>query len=341
MSVDILKKQLKENNLCNLYLIYGEEEYLKKYYLDSIEKKIIQDETMKTLNKSIIEGKADIQRIIDACETLPVFAEKRLVVVKNSGIFKGKAKTSSDDKKSKQKGDGLLEYVQNIPEHVCLVFYEDTIDKRIKMVDAIKKKGLLLELPFQKPVELVKWVIKAFSSYNKQIDASTASLLVENSEQGMNEMLSEIKKLVMYLGDRTKVTAEDIGKVCVKSIKTRIFDLTDAIAEKNRFKAIKLLDDIIIMKEPVQKILYMINRHLRQLLQMKVLIAEGFNTDNAASKIGVTSYAAGKLARQAKGFTLEALKEHIKLSLEYDIAIKTGKVRDRLAAELLITKMSS
>lgn len=341
MSVDVLKTQLKDNKLANLYLFYGSEDYLKKYYLESIEKKIIVDEGMKTLNKTVLEGKVEVQRIIDACETLPVFAEKRIVVVKNSGIFKGKAKSAGEDKKGKPKGGDLPEYLQELPEHVCLVFYEDEIDKRIKTVDIIKKRGLIVELPLQKPAELVKWVIKVFASFKKQIDPITASLLVENSEQGMNELLTEMNKLVLYLGERVKVTREDIEKICTKSVKTRIFDLTDAIAEKDKVKALKMLDDMIIMKEPVQKILFMINRQFRHLLQMKVLVSEGMNSDSAASRIGITPYAAGKVVKQARGFSIEDLKNAIKESLEYDLAIKTGKLKDRLAVELLITRLSS
>ncbi|MCX7710444.1 MAG: DNA polymerase III subunit delta [Clostridia bacterium] len=341
MSIDLLKNQIKDNKLANLYLFYGPEEYLKKYYLETIEKRLIPDEGMKTLNKTVLEGKMEPGKILDACETLPVFSEKRLVIIRNSGAFKGKSKAASEDKKGKPKSDDLLEYVQSLPEHICLVFYEEEIDKRVKLVDAIKKNGLIVEFAFQKPPELVKWVVKVVTAQKKQMDPLTASLLVDNSEQGMNEILTEINKLVLFVGDRAKINQDDIEKVCIRSIKTRIFDLTDAIAEKDRVKALKLLDDMVVMKEPMQKILYMINRHFRHVLQMKVLMSEGVNSDQAASKIGITPYAAGKVVKQSRGFTIQDLKNAIQESLEYDLAIKTGKLQDRLAAELLIAKLSS
>src|SRR5690349_1367001 len=93
MSIEILKEQLKNNKPCNLYLFYGPEEYLKKYYLNSLEKSIISEE-LKALNKVVLEGKIDTRKLIDNCETLPVFSEKKIIIVKDSGLFKGSKKTS-------------------------------------------------------------------------------------------------------------------------------------------------------------------------------------------------------------------------------------------------------
>ena len=339
MSMDILKDDIKSKRLKNLYLFYGPEEYLKRYYLESIENILLKDD-FKTLNRIVLDGKVDTSSLIDNCDTLPVFSDKKLVIVKNSGLLKSKKKDDEEKGKNKGAGDRLLSYLSNIPEHTCLIFYETEVDKRMKPVDAIKKSGLIVEFPFQKPPELIKWVIKAFKSQNKDIDTITASQLVDNSEQGMTEILNEINKLVMFLGDRQKVTHADIDKVCTKSIKSKIFDLTDAIAERNGTKAFKLLNDMIAIKEPLPKILFMITRQLRQVLEMKLLTQSGLSVSQAASKMGITPYAAGKISKQTASFTINKLKEVIEENLELDVAIKTGKINDRTAAELIIAKLS-
>lgn len=340
MSVDTLKEDIKNNRIRNLYLFYGPEEYLKKYYLESIEKSILTED-LRALNKVVLEGKIDIRKIIDNCETLPVFSERKLVIVKYSGLFKTKGKTGNESKgKGKGQNDELLSYLENIPETTCLIFYEEEIDKRMKAVDTIKKNGLMVEFALQKPVELVKWVTKVFKSHKKDIDANTAAYLVDNSEQGMTDILNEINKLVLYLGDRTSVTIGDIEKVCTKSVKSRIFDLTDAISEKNASKALKLLDEMVVLREPMPKILFMIARQFRMILEMKLLAAEGIKQDQAAGKMGITPYAAGKILKQTGGFTIDSLKEAVAECLKLDIAIKTGKIEDRIAAELLIAKFA-
>ncbi len=335
MSIDVLKEDLKSKKLRNLYLFYGQEEFLKKYYIDSIEKDILEND-LSSLNKIVLEGKFDMQKIEDACETLPVFSEKKLVLVRNSGMFK----SGKDGSKQQSVKDNLLNYLKNIPDYTVLVFYEEEIDKRLKTVDAVKKNGLIVEFAFQKPAELVKWVTKVFKSHKKEISNEDASYLIEICEQGMTEILNEVKKLVMFVGERINITIEDIEKVCTKSIKSRIFDLTDAVAEKNLDKALNLLNDMVILREPLPKILFMITRQLRHVLEMKLLCKEGFSIKDASTKIGIAPYAGGKVANQAKSFSEEKLKEGIKEAFELDLAIKTGRINDRVAAELLINKLA-
>jgi len=337
MSLDILKKEIKEGKVRSLYLFYGQEEYLKRYYLDAIEGLLLKEGgEFRQLNRIVLEGRADAEKIIDNCETLPVFSDRKMVIVKNSGYFKQGSKESASRKGSSKDAD-LLSYLQNVPGHTCLVFYEEEIDKRLKSVDAIKKNGLMVEFPYQKPADLARWVVNKFRASNIAIDPQTASMLVDNCEQGMTDIQHEIDKLVLYLGDRKKVEAADIERVCVKSVKSRIFDLTDAIAEKNGIRALEILNDMIALKEPIPRILFMIAKQFRQILQMKLLAAEGTSAGEAASKMGITPYAAGKLLKHARSFTLDELKKAMEECLALDEAVKTGKMNDRTAVELLIT----
>ncbi len=332
MSLDILKNRIKENNITGAFLFYGQEEYLKKYYMDRIEKIVLPDEGLKTLNKNIFEGKIEAGKIIDTCENLPVFSEKKLILVKNSSLFKSKSKKSEDD----GKGTSFANYLKSLPDYVCIIFYEEEIDKRIKLVDTIKKTGLMVEFPFQKPAELTKWVIKVFSSYKKQIDPVTAGKLVENSEQGMQEILTEIEKLVSFTGERAKITSDDIEKVCIKSVKSRIFDLTDAICAKNKGKSFKILEDMISIKEPIPKILYMLAGHFENLLKMRLFLDEGIPPSTAVSKMGISPYAAGKIQKQCAAYSASQLKKTVEQILKYDIAVKTGQIKDRTAVEMII-----
>jgi DNA polymerase-3 subunit delta len=339
MSLDILKEDLKKKSFRNLYLFYGQEEYLKKFYLESIESCLISED-FKALNKVTLEGRVDVGKIIDNCETLPVFSEKRLVVVKNSGFFKPKKKQGEDSGPVSGSNE-LLKCIQDIPPHACVIFYEAEVDKRMKsLLDAVKKNGLVVEFNYLKPDELVRWVTKKFKAWGKDIDLSSASMIIENCEQGMTEISNELDKLNAYTAGRNSIIMADIEAVCSKSIKSRIFDLTDAISEKNGTRALKLVNDMSILKEPMPKVLFMITRQFRQILQIKLLSSEGMSTNEAAGRIGVTPYGAGKLLKQSGSFTVETLKKALEKSLEMDIAVKTGKLDDRMAVELLIMEFS-
>jgi DNA polymerase-3 subunit delta len=336
MSVDILKKDIKNREIRSLYLFYGPEEFLKKYYLDAMGKLLLRDE-FKALNMVVMEDKISVAGIIDNCETMPVFSERKIVVAKNSGFFKPKG----GEGKHKNRDDKLIDCLNNIPGHTCLIFYETEIDKRMKsIIRVVEKNGLIVEFSYQKPRELVKWVSKVFKSLGKDIDTASASMLVENSEQGMNELLNEINKISSFAGNKKTVNMDDIESVCSKTIKGRIFDLTDAVAQREGVKALKTLDDIIVLKEPLPKILYMITRQFRHILEMKLLQNEGYSVSEAASLIGIGQYAAGKVMNQSKGFTIDELKKAVEQCLYLDEAVKTGKLEGRIAAELLIVELS-
>lgn len=339
MSLDILKKQLKEEKLQNVYLFAGAEEYLIKYYINAIAKLIVSEEN-KEFNYVWLEGKTETQAIIANCETLPMFSDMKLIIAKNTGLFKGKkgsgAESAAGGGGSKDK---LAEYLEKIPQYTCLIFAESEIDKRLKLVNTVKKHGLLVEMDYQKPADLVKWVVKVFKSYNKTIDQMAASYMVENSEYAMTELLNEIDKVVNYTGGKNEIDIKDVQTVCVKTIKSRIFDLTDAISEGDNSKALSLLNDMAALKEPMQKVLFMVIRQIRMVYRLKLLKTQGVREDAAAKQLGLTPFIASKVVSISRNLDIGVLENAMYYSLELDESIKTGRISDRIAIELLIAAM--
>lgn len=327
----ILWNQIKSGEIGTLYLFYGPEEYLKRNYTKQIEKTLLAEEFL-LMNRIVLNGIANSSAVIDNCRTLPVFSDRKVVIVKNSGFFKGAKKAAGED---------LIDFLKDIPEYVCLIFIEEEIDKRVKLVDLIKTKGLIVEFDYKKPDELARWVIKRLKELGCEADPKTAAMIVEYCESGMDDILNELKKLCAYTGERKIITEQDVEEVCTKSVRSRVFDLTDAIGARQTVKALSLLNDMDVLKEPMPRVMYMIIRQFRQLIQVKLLTKDGAAEAQVAAHFRVPPFIAGKLIRQARSFSMDKLERAVSTCLELDLAVKTGQLRDKAAVELLITGLST
>ena len=183
-------------------------------------------------------------------------------------------------------------------------------------------------------------MLKVAKANKKEMSMETASILVERTGQEMTEIMNELNKLVVYTGDKAVIENEDIREVCNASVKSRIFDLTDAIVEKDIAGSLKHLNDMFTLREPVPVIIYMIARQFRQILEAKILSGSGAGLKEIASKLKVTPYIAGKIQKHAERFSFRHLNQAITDIFECDIAIKTGKMKDKTAVELLIAKLA-
>ena len=187
----------------------------------------------------------------------------------------------------------------------------------------------------------MKWVKKMVRANNHEIDENTAAELVEYCEPGMDDILNEIVKLCAYSGDRKRITIDDIKKVCTKSVKSRIFDLTDAVAAGQCSRALALLNDMAAIKEPMPKVMYMITRQFRQLLQIKLMSREGAVQAEIVRQLKINPYIAGKVVKQASSFSIDKLERAVAASADMDLKVKSGKIQDKAAVELLIIGITS
>ena len=158
-----LNEDLKTGQLKQVYLLYGEENYLKRQYKERLTKAIFPDGD--TMNYAYYEGKGvDIKEVIDLAETLPFFAERRLIVFENTGFFKSAA------------GADLADYVKEMPETTRFLFVENEVDKRSKLYKAVGAKGRAVELGFQDESTLKRWMAGLIKKEGKQAVSVTDSL---------------------------------------------------------------------------------------------------------------------------------------------------------------------
>ncbi len=321
-----LNEDIKTGQLKNVYLLYGEEAYLKKQYKEKLTNAIVS--VNDTMNYAYYEGKGtNPAELIDLAETMPFFAERRLIVVENSGFFKNAAPE-------------LADYIKDMPDTACFLFVETEVDKRGKMYKAVKAKGRAVELGRQDEKTLLYWIAAQVKKENKQIREQTARYLVSRTGDDMENLSQELEKLFSYTLGRTEITVEDIEAVCTVQITNRIFDMVEAVAVRQQKKALDYYYDLLALKEPPMRILYLLSRQFRLLLQVKDLKKKGYDKGAVAKTAGLHPFAAGKYIQQCRNFSGEELRKIMEDAADTEELVKTGRLSDKMSVELFIVKHS-
>ncbi|MCI8454235.1 MAG: DNA polymerase III subunit delta [Lachnospiraceae bacterium] len=317
-----LNQDLKEKKFRRVYLLFGDEPFLTGSYKKRFREAITEGDTM---NYNYFEGKApDIKEIISLADTMPFFAERRLLLIDGSGFFK----SASEE---------LFNYLPSLPETTCMIFCETEVDKRSRLYKRVKELGYAAELKKQSPAELSKWALGLLARDGKKITKQLMEYFLDRTGDDMENIRSELEKLVCYTMGRDTITKEDVEAVGSVHVTNRIFELVSAAVSGNLKKAMDLYEDLLTLKEPPMRILFLIARQFNQLLQVKELNAAGSDKTGIAARLKVPPFAAGRLLSQAKAFSREQLLGYVKLCVELEEAVKTGHLADRLAVELLIT----
>lgn len=322
-----IDNDIKMGQLKNVYLLYGTEDYLKRQYRDKLKHALVEPDD--TMNFSAYEGK-DInpKELIDLSETLPFFKEKRMILVENSGFFKN----SCDD---------LAEYMSQVPESTCFVFVEEEVDKRSKLFKAASRAGSAVEFETPKEDMLVRWILGRIQREGKKITQSVMQLFLSKTGSDMENIDKELEKLICYTLDKTEISAADVEAICTGQTENKIFEMIDAISAKNQKKALDLYYDLLALKEVPMRILFLIARQFQNLLLIKSMSAKGYPAVSIAKTAGMPSFAVQKNLRQAGAFKINQLKEAIEDCGQAEEDVKTGRMADQLAVELLIVKYSA
>lgn len=322
-----LNEDIKTGQFKPAYLLYGEEAYLKKQYKDKLTKAMIPESD--TVNYAYYEGKGtNPAELIDLAETMPFFADRRLIVVENSGFFKNATPE-------------LADYIKNMPETACFIFVESEVDKRGKMYKAVKDKGRAVEMGRQDEKTLLYWLAGMVKKEGKQIKESTARYLVAKTGTDMENLEKEMEKLFSYTLGQTEITVQDVDEICTTQVTNKIFDMVEAVAAKQQKQALDYYYDLLALKEPPMRILYLLARQFKLLMEVKDLSGRGYDKPQIAKTAGLHPFVAGKYIKQCRSFSKEELRSIMEEAANTEEMVKTGRLNDRMSVELFIVKYSS
>ena len=321
-----IDEDIKTGQFKAVYLLYGEEAYLKKQYKDKLKNAMADPED--TMNFAAYEGKnINPKEVIDLAEKLPFFADRRVILIENSGFFKG----SCED---------LAEYMKQIPETTRFIFVEEEIDKRSKLYKAVKSAGKIVEFTTQTEELLTRWILSRLKKEGKNITGSVMQLFLSKTGSNMGNIDRELEKLICYCMDKNVIEAADVEAVTTEQTTNKIFDMVNAIAEHDQKKALDLYYDLLTLKEPPMRIMYLISRQFQILLNIKDMSGKGFDNATIAKNAGIPPFAVKRNMAQARGFSMQQLKQAIRDGVDFEESVKTGRMNDQMAVELFIVTYS-
>ena len=250
-----LNADLKSGNFKQVYLLCGEEVYLKNRYKKRLREALVGTEDL--MNFTSYTGKGiDVKQVIDQAETMPFFAERRLIQIEDSGFFKNACPE-------------LAEYIPTMPQETYMVFVESEVDKRGKLYKAVKASGRIVELGRQDEKTLTAWILSQMKKEGKSIRRDALDLFLEKTGDDMENIANELEKLLCYTAGKDGVEYTDVEEICTVTTENKIFDMIRAVAEKRQKQAMDLYYDLLSLKEPPMRILFLIARQFNQMLQLK------------------------------------------------------------------------
>ena len=321
LTYDALNKNL-DTELKSLYLFYGSEQYLIESVINKIKKKF--GERLLGINYIMID-ESNTEEIIPNIE-MPAFGyDRKLIIIKNSGLFKkdGRKKVGSPIQEK------IADYIKNnmdiIEDANILVFWENEIDKNV-VYEQIDKVGIVCNVEELKPIQLVKKLKQICNLYKVNIDDMTLNYLIETSGTNLQNLINEIRKLIEYAGENGTITINDINNLAIKQMESVIFELTDNLASRKIDKALDVLDNLIYQKEAVQKILITLYNHFKKLYLCTIAVKLNKDIVSSLNLKPNQTFLVSKYKKQASYFKNGELRKILKELIDLDYNYKNGKI---------------
>lgn len=334
LKIEELEKELKKEKLESLYLLYGEERFLLESILKRIKKNFGQ--LIKGINYILID-ETNINELIANIET-PCFGfEKKLIIVKNTELFKKELKT-------KKKVEDILrekivkyidENMEIVKETSVIVFIEQEAEKN-SLYALIEKKGIVCNFEYQEQAKIIARIKGILGAYKVMAENSTLIYLIENCGTDMQELINETRKLIEYTGEGNTIEKKDIDELCNKKVESVIFDLTDKLGQKNTRMAIEILRNLILSKEPLQVILINLYNHFKKLYLVKIAIKNNLDITSSLKLKSNQKFLVGKYRRQAEYFKEIELRKIMQELCDLDYKYKVGLIDLNIGLESII-----
>ena len=325
-----------------IYLFYGENEYEISSRIKQIK------ESFKNLEIGInylYLEKNNLNEIIPFLETPTFLQDKKLIIVRNSEVFKSKKKDSGEENEHEIEltntyGNTLSEYFKSnidyINSNAIIVFYEEDVSKTTKLYKTISNVGKCEEIKNYSNIELINKINLLFKENNCKTERTIPNQIIETVGNNFYNIKNEIDKLVCYVDKNEIITEEIFNKVVVSNVEEDVFKLINYQTEGNTKKAHELYRNLIKQNTPEQKILILLYKNYKRLYKVAIALKNNINITKAAKLTNNQLWLEPKLINQAKKIGIEKLNNILKTLIKLDEKSKTYTFDLAQSLEILI-----
>ena len=325
-----LRKDLKAGTPGQLYVFHGEEKYRLEESLSAL-RRLLVPAGMEEFNYRTFSGKdLDVGELVSAMDNLPMMSDRTLIQVTDFDLF-GCAES---------KKEMLARAFEDLPDYLCLVFVYDVLDYKIgrgKFQELVKKKGSIVDFVPADRNDLRDWIRRRFRELDKDIDDREGEYLIFLCGGLMTGLKMEIEKIASY-AKGSRITQQDIDAVADPVLEARVFDMTDAVGNRNFGQALRVLSELYGLNQNPIMILAILGKHLRQLYTARLALESGKGAPALMETWNMkTSWQANKLIRCARNCDLSWCRRAVALAGEADLAMKsTGRDQEEVLTELML-----
>ncbi|MCI2916661.1 DNA polymerase III subunit delta [Staphylococcus hominis] len=276
-------------------------------------------------------------QIIEEALTMPFISEKKAIVVKNAFIFTGE-KVSKDIQPNNEQVNEFLEKYDG-ENFIIFEVYQNKLDERKKITKTLKKTSKLAKVEQMSEQEIKNWIKNKLHENFKDIKQDALDLFIELTGINFNIVSQELEKITLFLGERTTINKKDVEEIINRSLEQNVFLLTEYIQKGEKYKAIQLIKDLIVMKEEPIKLLALITSNYRLYYQCKILSRKGYSGQQIAKTINVHPYRVKLALNQVKHYQLTHLLNIIDQCAETDYKLKSSYMDKQLILELFILSL--
>jgi DNA polymerase-3 subunit delta len=346
------------NQPANVYLIFGEDEYLIEQALGKVLSYIEHHQAGEVTVETVDCRQTGVACVMEEIASPSLFSLNKVTVLKHCRLS-GDSRLASELERCLRAGLTPGQY---------LVLVADKVDKRLKAVKAVSKQGELMEIGHLSRRGFIEWILDRFTQGGKKIEPSVAEMLAELKDDSLRAMDMEVEKLITYVGSRDRVTTEDVEALVGRSKTETIFVLIGQVIHGRIGEALETVGDLVRTDESPIGIVYLMARQVRWLIQIRLFLnEEGIRWDEDAeqgyfkSKVlprfkkwiearGISEadtfvrqhpYAVFLRFKEAAGFKLEDLLVLLDRLLDANVRLVSTSVEPKVILEQLVASVGT